>query len=160
MLQTEILYVGGEKESYFREAAAEYRKRLGAFCEFSEKTVKDEKLPAEPSEAHVAAALEKEADRLLAQFQPKTYRVALCVEGKELSSQELASLFDDVATRAYRGVTFVIGSSEGLSPRVKEACDLRLSMSRMTFPHRLARVMLLEQIYRAFSICAGMRYHK
>ncbi len=160
MLQTEIIYVGGEKESYYREAAAEYIKRLGAFCVFSEKVIKDEKLPQNASEALIKTALDKEADRILSEIKPKHLKIAMCIEGKQMSSSELATAFDGVAMRGLSGVTFIIGSSEGLSEKVKNACDIRLSMSKMTFPHRLARVMLLEQIYRAYSICAGMHYHK
>ena len=160
MLQTEIIYLGGEKENYYREAANEYIKRLGAFCTFTEKVIKDEKLPQNPSETEINAALEKEADRVIAAIKPKHLKIAMCIEGKQMSSEELASTFDGVPMHGLSGITFIIGSSEGLSERVKRACDIRLSMSRMTFPHRLARVMLLEQIYRAFSICSGKKYHK
>ena len=160
MIQVEIIYLGGEKETYYKDAANEYIKRLGAFCTFSEKIIKDEKLPQNPSEKEIAAALEKEADRILSELKPKHLKIAMCIEGRQMSSEELASTFDSVPMRGLSGITFIIGSSEGLSERVKKACDIRLSMSKMTFPHRLARVMLLEQIYRAFSICAGMHYHK
>ncbi len=160
MLSVEIIYVGGEKESYYKEAASEYIKRLGAYCTFSEKVIKDEKLPQNPSDTLVNSALDKEADRILAAISPKNFKIAMCIEGKQMSSEELAGVFDSVPMRGLSGITFIIGSSEGLSDRVKSACDLRLSMSKMTFPHRLARVMLLEQIYRAFSICAGGKYHK
>lgn len=160
MLQVEIIYLGGEKESYYKDAASEYIKRLGAFCTFSEKVIKDEKIPQNPSENVINAALEKEADRVLAELKHKNLKIAMCIEGKQMSSEELAEVFDSVPMRGLSGITFIIGSSEGLSERVKKACDLRLSMSKMTFPHRLARVMLLEQIYRGFSICAGKKYHK
>ncbi len=160
MLQVEIIYLGGEKETYYKDAASEYIKRLGAFCSFSEKIIKDERLPQNPSDNVIAAALEKEADRILEAIKPKHLRIAMCIEGKQMSSEELAQTFDSVPMRGLSGITFIIGSSEGLAERVKRACDIRLSMSRMTFPHRLARVMLLEQIYRGFSICAGGKYHK
>lgn len=160
MLQVEIIYLGGEKESYYKDAANEYIKRLGAFCTFSEKVIKDEKLPQNPSESVINAALEKEADRVLAELKSKNLKIAMCIEGKQMSSEELSEVFDSVPMRGLSGITFIIGSSEGLSERVKKACDVRLSMSKMTFPHRLARVMLLEQIYRGFAICAGRKYHK
>ena len=160
MLQTEIIYVGGEKESYYREAALEYVKRLGAFCVFSEKVIKDEKLPQNASDALIKAALDKEADRILSELKPRHLKIAMCIEGKQMSSEELSATLDSIALRGLSGVTFIIGSSQGLSDRVKRECDVRLSMSKMTFPHRLARVMLLEQIYRAFTISSGMNYHK
>ncbi len=160
MIQTEIIYLGGEKETYYKEAANEYIKRLGAFCSFTEKVIKDEKLPQNPSQTVINAALEKEADRILSEIKPKHLKIAMCIEGKQMSSEELAAVFEDVPQRGLSGITFIIGSSEGLSERVKKACDIRLSMSKMTFPHRLARVMLLEQIYRGFAICSGMKYHK
>lgn len=160
MLHTEIIYLGGEKETYYKQAANEYIKRLGAFCDFSEKVIKDEKLPQNPSESTINAALEKEADRILSEIKPRHLKIAMCIEGKQLSSQELSEVLDSVPDRGLSGITFIIGSSEGLSERVKKSCDIRLSMSKMTFPHRLARVMLLEQIYRAFSICSGKKYHK
>ncbi|MBR5309046.1 MAG: 23S rRNA (pseudouridine(1915)-N(3))-methyltransferase RlmH [Clostridia bacterium] len=160
MIQVEIIYLGGEKETYYKDAANEYIKRLGAFCSFSEKIIKDEKLPQNPSDNEIKTALEKEADRILAELKPKHLKIAMCIEGKQMSSEELATTFNDVPMRGLSGITFIIGSSEGLSERVKKACDIRLSMSKMTFPHRLARVMLLEQIYRAFSICSGKKYHK
>ena len=160
MLSVEIIFVGGEKESFYREAAAEYIKRLAAYCNFSEKVIKDEKLPQNASDSLVRSALDKEADRILSVLSPKNYKIAMCIEGKQLSSQELADVFESVPQRGLSGISFIIGSSEGLSDKVKNACDVRLSMSRMTFPHRLARVMLLEQIYRGFSICSGGKYHK
>ena len=160
MLSAEIIYLGGEKETYYKEAANEYIKRLGAFCTFSEKIIKDERLPQNPSETEIKAALEKEADRVLAELKPKSLKIAMCIEGKQMSSEELAEVFESAPLRGFSGITFIIGSSEGLSERVKRACDIRLSMSKMTFPHRLARVMLLEQIYRGFAICGGRKYHK
>ncbi|MBR3994758.1 MAG: 23S rRNA (pseudouridine(1915)-N(3))-methyltransferase RlmH [Clostridia bacterium] len=160
MLQIEIIYLGGEKETYYKDAANEYIKRLGAFCTFSEKVIKDEKLTQNPSEKEIITALEKEADRILTEIKPKNLKIAMCIEGKQLSSEELSEVFDGVPLRGLSGITFVIGSSCGLSDRVKKACDIRLSMSKMTFPHRLARVMLLEQIYRALSISGGRKYHK
>ena len=160
MLQVEIIYLGGEKETYYKEAANEYIKRLGAYCTFTEKIIKDEKLSQNPSENEINAALEKEADRILSEIKPRHLKIAMCIEGKQLSSEELADVFADTPQRGLSGITFIIGSSEGLSPRVKKACDIRLSMSKMTFPHRLARVMLLEQIYRGFSIVGGRKYHK
>lgn len=160
MLQVEIIYLGTEKESYYAEAAKEYIKRLSGFCSFSEKVIKDEKLPSEPNDTQIAAALEKEAEKILSAIKPSHCKIALCIEGKQISSQELAGIIEDIPLRSFSGITFIIGSSFGLSERVKKACDMRISMSKMTFPHRLARIMLLEQIYRGFCIVQGRRYHK
>lgn len=160
MFEIEIISCGGEKESSYKEAAAEYIKRIKPHFSFSEKMIKDEKLPDAPSEKEIAAALEKEGERLLAASEPKRYKIAMCIEGKQLSSEELAELFASLAIRGYSGASFFVGSSMGLSKKVKGSADLKLSMSKMTFPHRLARVMLLEQIYRAGMINAGAKYHK
>lgn len=158
MQKMTFLSVGPLKESYFREAAAEYEKRISGFCRLETVAVKEEILRSE-SEAEIAAALEKEGKRLLEAIPRRAYVVALCVEGKELSSPELASVLE----RAYETapeVCFIIGSSYGLSDEVKAAADLRLSFSRMTFPHRLMRVILAEAVYRALTIAAGVKYHK
>jgi Uncharacterized conserved protein len=160
MLSVDLIYLGGEKELYFKEAAAEYKKRLGAFCTFSEKSIKDEKLPNSPSETEIKTALEKESVKILDNIPEKSFRIALCIEGKQLSSEELADLFNSLPGKGFSRCAFLIGSSDGLSEHLKSTCHYKLSMSKMTFPHRLARVMLLEQIYRAFSILQGGKYHK
>ena len=105
-------------------------------------------------------ALEVEADKILSAIPKGAYKIALCIEGKKISSEELASLVEDKRENGYSSFAFVIGSSYGLSQKIKGLCDFKLSMSPMTFPHQLARVMLLEQVYRAFTITAGKRYHK
>ena len=115
-------------------------------------------LPERPSEKEIAAALEKEAQPLLKR--KKGFTIAMCIEGKQLSSEELAAKLSDTEVQGKSAVNFIIGSSFGLAPKIKAMADIKLSMSKMTFPHQLARVMLLEQIYRAYSIIAGKRYHK
>ena len=160
MLSVDLLYLGNEKDENYNKAAEEYGKRLSAFCTFRGKNIKDERLPEDPSEKEIGRALEKEADKIRTEFSPRHYKIALCVEGKSMSSPDFAHLLETLPDRGYSGVTFVIGSSFGLSEKLKKECDLRLSVSPMTFPHKLFRVMLLEQIYRAFSISAGTRYHK
>lgn len=144
MLNVKLYAVGGHKESYFREAAAEYEKRLSAYCRLETLELADDK--------NVTA-------KLTAALRQRAYRIALCVEGKELSSEELAARIAEVS-RTHGSLDLVIGGSEGLDEAVKRGCDLRLSFSRMTFPHRLMRVILLEQLYRAFTINAGTAYHK
>ncbi len=159
MLNLTLITVGTLKESYLRDAAAEYAKRLGAFCRFEEKQLKEQKLPEAPSPSQIQAALAAEGQQILAAMPPKSYKIALCVEGKQFSSEELAAQLEDVC-RSRSEICLVIGSSHGLAPEVKSACDLRLSVSKLTFPHQLMRVILLEAVYRAFNIIKGTRYHK
>lgn len=160
MLKVTVIHVGNLKESYYREAVDEYAKRLSAYCKYSSVEIKESPLSEDPSQSEIERALEKEADMILSAVPKKAYTVALCVEGKELSSEELARLTDKAPTEGYDSLIFIIGSSYGLSPRVKSFANYRLSFSKMTFPHRLMRVMLAEQIYRAFTICEGKHYHK
>ena len=155
-----LICVGRLKEDYLRAACAEYQKRLQAFCRFNVEELEAEKLTDAPSEAEIAAALEKEGDRILAKLPKGAYAVALCIEGKQQSSEELASLLADIPVQGNGSAAFVIGSSYGLSDKVKGAAQLKLSMSKMTFPHQLARVMLMEQVYRAYSIINNRKYHK
>ena len=159
MLKVTLIAVGSLKEAYWRDACAEYQKRLNAFCRLSEIVIREAKLPEDPSEGEIANALRSEEKQILAAIPPKSYCVALCVEGKQLSSEELAEKIEEIGN-AQGAVTLVIGSSHGLSPAVKEACDLRLSFSKMTFPHQLMRVMVLEAVYRAMNILRGTKYHK
>lgn len=159
MLGLTIITVGTLKESYLRDAAAEYEKRLGAFCRLSSVNLKEEKLPDSPSESQIETALRKEGERILAQMPKKSYKIALCVEGKQLSSEELADKLGQISS-THGEVCLVIGSSHGLDPSVKNACDMRLSVSKLTFPHQLMRVILLEAVYRGFNILKGTHYHK
>ncbi|MBQ9428921.1 MAG: 23S rRNA (pseudouridine(1915)-N(3))-methyltransferase RlmH [Clostridia bacterium] len=158
MLKITIISVGQMKESYFAQAIAEYEKRIGAYAEVRDINLKEENLGAARA-GDVAAALAAEAKRILEVIPPRAYKVALCVEGKSLSSAQLADLI--AAARDGVGeLCFIIGSSHGLDPSVKKACDFRLSVSALTFPHRLMRVILTEAIYRGLSILAGTSYHK
>ena len=160
MLSVDLVYLGNEKEKYYNDAADEYIKRLSAFCTFKQKNIKDERLSSEPSQNEINAALEKESKKIFEALPDRSYKVAMCVEGKQMSSEELAALIESLPQMGYSGISFVIGSSCGLAPEVKAKSDLRLSVSKMTFPHKLFRVMLLEQIYRAFTINSGSKYHK
>ena len=159
MLTVRILCVGKCKEKYWREACAEYGKRLSAFCRFEVLEVDEERLPERPSKAQIESGLEQEGKRLL-QKAGSTPIVALCIEGKELSSPQLAQYVERAAVNGASSLAFVIGGSWGLWEEVKRKAALRLSMSSMTFPHQLARVMLCEQIYRAFQIAHSGKYHK
>lgn len=159
MLNIRFLTTGSLKESYWREALNEYSKRLGGLCRFTCTEFKEVRLSDNPSQSEIDAALETEGDRILAEFSPRAYKIALCVEGKQLSSEELAAKFEQVSAMS-SDIILVIGSSYGLSPRVKQACDLRLSVSKLTFPHQLMRVLLAEAVYRALNIVKGTKYHK
>ena len=160
MLDVHILCVGKLKERFYTEAAAEYVKRLGGYCRLTLTELPEERLPKSPSRAQIDAALEKEAAAVRAKLPPNSSLVALCVEGKLCSSEELAKLVSDWSLSSAKHLVFLIGSSYGLHPSLKAQAWVKLSMSPMTFPHHLARVMLLEQLYRAFKIREGSSYHK
>lgn len=159
MLRIKLITVGTLKESYLREAVAEYEKRLGAYAKVEIVELKEGRVAENPSAAEIATVLEKEADAILAAIPPRAYTVALCVEGQQKSSEQLAALLSDAMSRSSE-LCLVIGSSHGLSPRVKKAADYRLSVSALTFPHQLMRVLLLETVYRSLSILHGSKYHK
>ena len=158
MTQITIITVGTLKEEYLRAAIAEYRKRLSAYAEVTQIELKEAPVANEDSRALVNAALESEADAILSRIPRGAAVFVLSIEGKQFSSEELASKIGEAKDRCGK-LCFIIGSSHGLSPRVK-AAGLPLSFSRMTFPHQLARVILLEAIYRCETILAGKKYHK
>lgn len=160
MLNVQIICVGKLKEKFYADAVAEYEKRLGGYCKLTITELPEEKLPDSPSRAQIDAALAKEGEAVLQKLPKNAVTVALCVEGRLFSSEDLAERLSDWMLGGRSSVVFLIGSSNGLAPAVKERALLRLSMSPMTFPHHLARVMLLEQIYRAFKINEGSGYHK
>ena len=151
-----VIHVGNLKESYYREAVAEYEKRLSRFCRVKNIEIKEEKTPDQPNKNEISETLEAEGKRILSALPERSYKIALCVEGKQYSSEQLAATIE----KCQSDVTFIIGGSYGLSDEVKKACDERISVSKMTFPHRLMRVILAEQIYRAFMINSGGEYHK
>ena len=159
MIQVTVITVGGLKEAYWRDAVAEYEKRLSAFCKPNIVQLKEAKLPEDPSEGEIRTALADEGKRILSTMPPRSYRVALCVEGKQFSSEALAKKIETVLTEN-GSLCLIIGSSHGLAPEVKAASDLRLSVSELTFPHQMMRVLLLEVLYRTFSIIKGTKYHK
>ena len=158
MFKITIISVGNMKEKYFAEAIKEYEKRISAYAEVRDINLKEENLD-NLRDGDIAAALEKEGKAILDAIPSRAYKVALCVEGKSLSSEKLAELVTN-AKDAQGEICFIIGSSHGLSPKVKEACQLRLSVSELTFPHQMMRVLLLEALYRCFGILKGTKYHK
>ena len=154
-----VIALASLKEKYLKEAADEYIKRLGAFCDLKIIELDPVRLPEKPSSAEISAALCREAELIAKKIPAGDFVVPLCIEGKQFSSEEFAEMLEEKVNIG-RGVTFIIGSSCGLSDDIKRRADLRLSFSKMTFPHKLFRVMLLEQLYRAFKICSGGAYHK
>ncbi len=160
MQKVTVLCVGKLKESFYEQAVKEYEKRLSRCCKLEIIELPEQRLPDAPSPAEIAQALQREA-ALIGQKLPKSGAlIALCIEGQEMSSEALSRRIQQFAARGAAQLTFLIGSSFGLDEDLKRKADLRLSMSPMTFPHHLARVMLLEQLYRAYQIEAGTKYHK
>lgn len=160
MLNIKIICVGKLKEKFYTAAAAEYMKRLSTLCRLEVEELPESRLSAQPSQAEVEAALKKEGESIALRIPAGALTVALCVEGKQLSSMRFSQFLEACALKGRSKLCFLIGGSEGLSEEVKEKAEVRMSMSEMTFPHHLARIMLLEQLYRAFQIREGSRYHK
>ena len=160
MQKMTILCTGKLKEKFYLDAAAEYVKRLSRFCKLEIIELPEQRLPQTPSEGEIAQALDREAALIESRIWPGAAVIAMCVEGKTMSSEQLADYFSRLTVSGTSKICLLIGGSCGLSERVKQRAALRLSMSPMTFPHQLARVMLLEQIYRAHKINANERYHK
>ncbi len=154
-----VITVGTLKESYLKEAVGEYKKRLSQYARVDEVDIKEVRISNEDDAREVERALDEEATRILAAIPEGSYTVALCVEGKQYISEELAKIVGDAEDRCGK-LALVIGSSHGLAPKVKAAADLKLSFSRLTFPHQLIRVNLYEAIYRSFTILRGKKYHK
>ena len=159
MIKITVIALASLKEKYLKDAAAEYTKRLSPYCDLKIIELDPVRLPEKPSDAEINSALEREAELILKKIPAGDFIVPLCIEGKQLSSEEFSGVIEEKMNIG-RGVTFIIGSSCGLSESIKHRADLKLSFSKMTFPHQLFRVMLLEQIYRAFKICSGGAYHK
>ena len=160
MLNVTYIYFGQQKDEYFRKAMDEYIKRMGKYAKFTEKVLKPENLPDNPTQNEINLALEKESKNVLSLLSKSAYKIAMCVEGKTMSSEAFSNVFQKAMNDGRSEIVFVVGSSHGLSENVKKACDLRLSFSPMTFAHGLFGVMLTEQIYRAFTILGGEKYHK
>jgi 23S rRNA (pseudouridine1915-N3)-methyltransferase len=160
MLNIRLICVGKLKERFYSEAVAEYSKRLGAFCRLELIELPEERLSENPSVSEIETALSREAEQIEKKLLKDGSLVCLCVEGGQMGSEAFAGLLTRTENSGRPRISFVIGGSFGLSQKLKERANLRLSMSKMTFPHHLARVMLLEQIYRGFQIKEGSKYHK
>lgn len=155
-----FIFVGKMREKYFEGAFAEYLKRIGGYTKCEVREITEQRLGDRPSQREIDAALAREAQEIEKAIPKGAYVAALCVEGEMCSSEQLAQKFSALDGRGIGRICFIVGGSFGLDPELKSRADWRLSMSRMTFPHHLARVMLAEQVYRAFTINAGTRYHK
>lgn len=160
MLNITYIYFGQQKDGYFRSAMDEYIKRIGKYAKFTEKVLKPENIPENPTQNEISLCLEKEAKVLLPLLSKSALKIAMCVEGKTMSSEAFANVFGKAMNDGKSEIIFIVGSSHGLSENVKKACDIRLSFSPMTFAHGLFGVMLTEQIYRAMTILNGEKYHK
>ena len=160
MFDITLICMGKLKEKFYTSAAAEYEKRLKGYCRFQLLELPEVRLPEDPSPAEISAGLEKEAEMILAKIPKGAWFCTLTPEGKLLSSETLADKLKEVKLSGKSSACFLIGSSFGMAQRIKDKADFKLSMSPMTFPHHLARIMVLEQLYRAEAIQAGSKYHK
>lgn len=160
MFEITLIAMGKLKEKFYLSAAAEYEKRMKGYCQFKIIELPETRLPENPSHAEINTGLEKEADLILARIPKSAWFCTLTPEGKMLSSEALADKLSNVKNSGKSSACFLIGSSFGIAQRIKDKADFKLSMSPMTFPHHLARIMVLEQLYRAESIQAGSKYHK
>lgn len=159
MIAITLISIGTLKESYLKEATEEYKKRLSQYARVEEINLKEERIQNEDDSAEISRALEKEGERILQALPKDSYKIALCVEGKEYSSPALAEIIGRACDEKGR-IVLIIGSSHGLADCVKSAADLKLSISKLTFPHQLMRPVLYEVVYRSFTIIHGKRYHK
>ena len=159
MTKISLITVGSLKEEYLKSAVEEYKKRLSLYARVEEINIKEERIKDEGSSGEIERALSIEGDKILSALPKDSYKIALCIEGSQYSSTELASIISKAEDKCGK-ISLIIGSSHGLCPKVKQACDLRLSFSKMTFPHQLMRVILYEALYRSYTIIANNSYHK
>ena len=160
MINVNFIVLGKLKEKYMKDFSAEYEKRLSAYCKLTVTELEPVKLSDNPSQSEIENALSKETQMIKAKIPKGAYVFSMCIEGKQMSSEELSKKLQDVALLGNSTIVFIIGSSFGLSDEIKSLSDFKFSMSKMTFPHKLARIMLTEQVYRAFSISNNSKYHK
>ena len=160
MININFIVLGKLKEKYMKEFSAEYEKRLSGYCKLTVTELEPVKLSDNPSEQEIKNALAKETQMIKAKIPKNSFVFSMCIEGKQMSSEELSKKLEDIALTGKNNITFIIGSSFGLSDEIKQMSDYKFSMSKMTFPHKLARIMLTEQVYRALSITNNAKYHK
>lgn len=159
-MKIKIVTVGKLKETYLKNGIAEYFKRLTRFCKMEMIELADEKIPDKSKKAEQEQILEKEGNRILSKINEREFVIALAIEGRQLSSEEFSTFLDDVAVKGFSTITFIIGGSLGLATTVKKRANLLISFGKMTLPHQLMRLVLVEQIYRSFMIREGSLYHK
>ena len=159
-MKVKIIAVGKLKEKYLKNGIAEYGKRMSRFAKFEIVELPDEKTPDNASEAQKHQIMEKEGDRILAKISERDYVIVLAIEGKQFPSEEFSKIIVDATLRGYSDIVFVIGGSLGLADKVKKRANLKMSFGLLTLPHQLMRLVLSEQIYRAFMIQQGSPYHK
>ncbi len=160
MMNINFIVLGKLKEKYMKDFSAEYEKRLSGYCKLTVTELEPVKLSDNPSEQEIKNALAKETQMIKAKIPKNSFVFSMCIEGKQMSSEELSKKLEDIALTGKNNITFIIGSSFGLSDEIKQMSDYKFSMSKMTFPHKLARIMLIEQVYRALSITNNAKYHK
>ncbi len=160
MMNIYLIVLGKLKEKYMKDFSSEYEKRLSAYCKFNVIELEPVKLTDNPSRQEIENALTKETQMIKAKIPKNSFVFSMCIEGKQLSSEEFSKKLEDIALTGKNNITFIIGSSFGLSNEIKDMSNYKFSMSKMTFPHKLARIMLTEQIYRALSITNNAKYHK
>lgn len=160
MFEITLITMGKLKEKFYLSAAEEYAKRLKGYCKFQLLELPEHRLPDSPSQSEILAGLEKEADQIISKIPKGAWFCVFTPEGKNLSSEEFAAKLKEVKLSGKSSACFLIGSSFGMADRIKQMADFKLSMGKMTFPHHLARIMVLEQIYRAEAIQSGSKYHK
>ena len=160
MISINLIVLGKFKEKYMKDFSAEYEKRLSGYCKMNVIELEPVKLSDNPSKSEIENALAKETQMIKTKIPKSSYVFSMCIEGKQMSSEELSKKLEDIALTGKNNITFIIGSSFGLSDEIKQFSDYKFSMSKMTFPHKLARIMLTEQIYRALSITNNGKYHK
>ncbi len=160
MIKVNIIAVGKLKEKYLRDACDEYIKRLGAYSKVNIIEINEERCSDNPSDNEIEQVKQKEGDRIIAKIPKGSYVIPMCIEGQQMSSEDFSKRLENVSVNGFGEVTFIIGGSFGLSDEVKAQGKLKLSFGKLTLPHQLMRVILLEQIYRAFSISNHSKYHK
>lgn len=160
MININFIVLGKLKEKYMKDFSAEYEKRLSGYCKLTVTELEPVKLTDNPSKQEIKNALAKETQMIKAKIPKNSFVFSMCIEGKQMSSEELSKKLEDIALTGKNNITFIIGSSFGLSDEIKQMSDYKFSMSKMTFPHKLARIMLIEQVYRALTITNNAKYHK
>jgi 23S rRNA (pseudouridine1915-N3)-methyltransferase len=159
-LKITIISVGKIKEKFYKEAIGEFKKRLSSYCTLNLIEVADEKAPENISDKEMEQIKDKEGEKILSKMDENSYVVVLHIQGKQLSSEDLSKKINDLGLKGQSHITFIIGGSLGLSQNVLNKSNFKLSFSKMTFPHQLFKVILLEQVYRSFRIIRGEPYHK